>query len=417
MLSRARSSPKIALVIDRFDGRRGGAALWTRGFSEWLSFRGCEVHVLTRSVGPLEACLPITLHTLATPRSPLAFAREVSQRLAAIGPNLSHDMGAAIGCDVFQPHVGSVLACWEGSVASCSAWFRPWKRICNLAPRYQRIRRLTSLQYTGGSHVFIAVSQKVAHDMQTLHEVPAERIRTIYNGIDLGRFSHSAHCHKRESLRRRFGVGINDVLIVALAHNFRLKGIPVLIRAVKQLRSQGAPVKLLLCGGGRKSAGPQIGCGDAILHFHSVEDPVPLYAAADICVHPTFYDACSLVTLEALASELPVVTTCANGASELITTGVNGLVIEPSNDSHALTAALQPLIGDPDLRRALGSAGRRLMKMHRVEQNYREIVAAYIPVLTKRSLDESMLEPLLLSPDDRYRSRSEELEYNSTGMC
>jgi UDP-glucose:(heptosyl)LPS alpha-1,3-glucosyltransferase len=393
MLSRPRFSEKIALVIDRFDGRRGGAELWTRGFAQWLAAGDCDVHVLTRSIGPSEADLPITIHTIDAPRSQLAFARAVSETLAAIQPVLSHDMGAAIGCDLFQPHVGSVAACWEGSVASCGRWFRPVKRLCGLSPRYRRIRRLTALQYASDSHIYIAVSQKVACDMQTRHGVSAERIRTIYNGIDLDRFSPSAYCHRRPALRRQFGVCDNEILIIALAQHARLKGIPVLIRAVKQLRSQGAPVKLLLCGGDKKSDRPTLEQGGTILRCGNVQDVAPLYAAADVCVHPTFYDACSLVTLEALASGLPVVTTRANGASELITSGINGLVLAHSGDSNALAGALLPLIVSPDLRRAFGLAARKLMNLHSAEQNYRDVVAVYMEVLKSRSIGPSAMEP------------------------
>ena len=93
-----------------------------RGFADWLAGRGAEVHVLARSIGPAEADMPITFHAIDR-RSPLEFASAVSNRLAAIRPLVSHDMGAAIGCDVFQPHVGSCLQCWEGSVASCAPGF------------------------------------------------------------------------------------------------------------------------------------------------------------------------------------------------------------------------------------------------------------------------------------------------------
>jgi hypothetical protein len=59
-----------------------------------------------------------------------------------------------------------------------------------------------------------------------------------------------------------------------------------------------------------------------------VDDMAPFYAAADLAVQPTFYDACSLATLESLASGLPVVTTRANGGSELLTPGVDGIVLD-----------------------------------------------------------------------------------------
>ena len=57
-------------------------------------------------------------------------------------------------------------------------------------------------------------------------------------------------------------------------------------------------------------------------------DPKDCYFAADYLVHPTFYDPCSLVALEALACGLPVITTRYNGASELLTPPTDGIVID-----------------------------------------------------------------------------------------
>ena len=350
-------SPRIALVIDRFDGRRGGAALWTRGFASWLAARDCEVHILARSIGPAEALLPIIFHPIEVGPSPLAFALDVSKRLAAIRPLISHDMGAAIGCDVFQPHVGSGLACWNGSVASYPAWLRSMKRLCGYSFRYQRLRRMRAAQYNGRNSVFIAVSHKVARDMQSLHRVPAERIRVVHNGVDLSRFAAATH----HDVRRRRPPSIWHPRRRSAphrgGHNFRLKGIPGLIRAVEQLRRDGNPVKLLLCGGRSKSIDPRDVGHHAVFECGNVEDVVPFYSAADICVHPTFYDACSLVTLEAMAAGLAVITTRANGASELITHGVNGVVLDFPHNARALTAALRPLVRDASIRRALGEAG------------------------------------------------------------
>jgi UDP-glucose:(heptosyl)LPS alpha-1,3-glucosyltransferase len=167
-----------------------------------------------------------------------------------------------------------------------------------------------------------------------------------------------------------------------------------LIRAVEQLRRDGNPVKLLLCGGHSKSIDPRDVGHHAIFECGNVEDVAPFYAAADICVHPTFYDACSLVTLEAMAAGLAVITTRANGASELITHGVNGVVLDFPHNAHALTAALRPLVRDANIRRALGEAGRRLVKAHSVERNYLGIAAAYDEALALRSVSTAAISPL-----------------------
>jgi UDP-glucose:(heptosyl)LPS alpha-1,3-glucosyltransferase len=412
------SSPKIALVIDRFDGRRGGAALWTRGFAAWLAAHGCDVHILARHVGPAEALLPITFHPISVKRLPLAFAGAVSKRLATIKPLVSHDMGAAVGCDVFQPHVGSTLACWNGSVASYAPWRRPVKRLCGFSPRYHRIRQLIAAQYNGGSTAYIAVSHKVACDMQALHHVPAARIHVVHNGVDLSRFSSPGVCDSRAAIRRCYGIRNHDVLVIAVAHNFRLKGIPRLIRAVQELYREGNPVRLLVCGGRTRAIDSSAAGHDAIIDCGRIDDVAPYYAAADICVHPTFYDACSLVTLEAMAAGLPVITTRANGASELIAHDVNGVVLEVPHDERTLVAALRPLVQDANLRSSLGSAGRRAVQEHSAERNYLEIAAVYADVLALRSKAAKSLEPLFTSgnppPIDIQRSSADRETVTST---
>lgn len=385
MLVRVPRAPRIALVIDRFDGRRGGAALWTRGFAAWLANRRCEVHVLARSRGPAETRLPVTFHAIDAPRSPLAFSAAVDERLAAIRPLLSHDMGVAIGCDIFQPHVGSYSACWDGSVASYPAWLRPVKRLCRLSPRRQRLRQMCADQFSGGSQIFIAVSNKVAFDLQSRHQVAPERIRVVHNGVDLDRFRPDFAGDARLAERRRLGVRDDDVLLIAVAHHWRLKGLHGLMRATQQLRREGAALKLLVCGGRSTGSSEPVQRSDAVIDCGSVDDVRPFYAAADVCVHPTYYDACSLVTLEALASGLPIVTTRANGASELLTDGVNGIVLDACDDDTRLADALRPLISSAELRHQIGAAGRSLAERHSIEGNFKGIVAVYADALAMRS--------------------------------
>ena len=80
-------------------------------------------------------------------------------------------------------------------------------------------------------------------------------------------------------------------------------------------------------------------------------------------VYPTFYDPCALVTLEALACGVPVVTTRRNGAAELIRDGHEGFVIDHPRDVPALAARLQ-MLGDEAvrarMREAAAETGKRL---------------------------------------------------------
>ena len=85
----------------------------------------------------------------------------------------------------------------------------------------------------------------------------------------------------------------------------------------------------------------------------AVEDLPALFSAADVFTLPTIYDPFSNACLEAIAAGLPVVTTTANGFSEILTRGVHGDVVEPGD----VTALAQRSCGmeEPGLRRDLRS--------------------------------------------------------------
>ena len=83
---------------------------------------------------------------------------------------------------------------------------------------------------------------------------------------------------------------------------------------------------------------------NTIIFGGKAKDPELIYPACDCLVHPSFYDACSLVVLEALASGIPVITTKVNGASMYISE-TNGLVVPPG-DHNALEAAMRNIFSN-----------------------------------------------------------------------
>lgn len=83
-----------------------------------------------------------------------------------------------------------------------------------------------------------------------------------------------------------------------------------------------------------------------------------LYGTADVFALASFAEGIPVVLMEAMAMEIPCVTTFITGIPELIRDGVDGLLVAPS-DEEALAGALARLMDDPALRRTLGPAGRR----------------------------------------------------------
>ena len=143
--------------------------------------------------------------------------------------------------------------------------------------------------------------------------------------------------------------------------------------------------RLLVLGRDRSSAyeklGDALGVADRLIVHGPATDAWPFFHAADLLVHPTYYDACSRVVLEAMTAGLPVITTKHNGASEAITDGQEGYVIDSANDIEALTDRWLRLT-DGDLRRTCRDhalAKRECVSMSRhVDQMlvlYREVAA------------------------------------------
>ena len=125
------------------------------------------------------------------------------------------------------------------------------------------------------------------------------------------------------------------------------------------------------------------GVGDKVTFVGPVNDVAAYYAAADLYVHPTFYDTCSLVVLEAAASGLPLITTRINGAAELLTDGIDSILLSDPADVTRLCAALKTLL-DPAGRRRMGEAARQTALRHPFRRNVDQLLAIYREVGTSR---------------------------------
>ncbi len=380
---------RIGLVLDWYDPRRGGVEQWTHQFASQLLAVGHEVHVVARGVAAELAPRGLTLHVVEASASRTAFAGAAEQALRRLKLDVVHDTGCGWHADVFQPHGGSRVAAFEQNLELMPAWQRPWKRgIAKWLPRYREFTTLAQRQYADDGRHILALSRMVAEDLRRYHQVSSERMHIIYNGVDVRRFSPTRREEYRAAVRARLGLR-DQVLLLIVAHNFRLKGVPALMMAATKLLRAGLPVHVAVAGGKRSGryarwARP-LGIGDQVTFLGAVDDVVPYYAAADIYVQPTFYDPCSLVVLEALASGLPVVTTRMNGAGELITPGREGYVLDAPENVNALTATLKPLVASASKREAMGRAARSLALAHTLEQNCREIVAVYEEIVMARN--------------------------------
>jgi UDP-glucose:(heptosyl)LPS alpha-1,3-glucosyltransferase len=137
-------------------------------------------------------------------------------------------------------------------------------------------------------------------------------------------------------------LGTEEIAVLFAGSGWERKGLRFAIDAMER---RPGPGRLLVAGRGDSRKFPS-----NRVQFLGVFPEMPsLYAAADVFLLPTVYDPFSNACLEALAAGLPVITTQANGFSEIIESGKHGTVIECPDDVDAIGKALQ-FWSDPSRR-------------------------------------------------------------------
>jgi UDP-glucose:(heptosyl)LPS alpha-1,3-glucosyltransferase len=379
------SMMRIGLVIDELDPRRGGLAQWCWQFVEAVAKLSYELHVVSQGFGSDAMPPRVTCHTVPRRKSRVAFAEAAAGIVRSLELDVVHDTGIGWQFDILQPHGGSHAGWLRRRLDMYPPWVRAVKRPLDaMLPRHRDFDRHWRQQYSVSRRpdkIFVALSEIVADDFVRLHRIRPEQIEIVYNGVDCQRFSPDHRARHREIVRRQHGISQESLVLFLAAHNFRLKGVPELLHVAGRLAANGRPIHVAIAGGKRlkkwQHAASRLGLKNRITFFGTVADMVPYYSAADAYVHPTYYDPCSLVLLEAASSGLPIVTTRShNGAAELFREGVDILTVNDPRDAEGLYQCLEALFDDR-VRSSLGAAARRVALRHPFERNVAEMLALY----------------------------------------
>lgn len=162
------------------------------------------------------------------------------------------------------------------------------------------------------------------------------------------------------------------------------KGQHLLIDALNELSRQGRSVRLRLVGAGPdelalREHAAHIAYPERIVFSGAVDqDRIrDYYAAADIFCLPSFAEGVPVVLMEAMAMEIPCVSSRITGIPELIRDGIDGMLVAPS-DVDSLVAALARLLDDEDFRARIGKAGRaRVLEYYDLRENVRQLADVF----------------------------------------
>ncbi len=389
------ASMKVAIVIESIDTRRGGAETSTVQFVHRLAERGCEVHVFTTSEVPTSPAM--TVHPVRVPRPARnartsIFLRRAPVEIRRHHYDIVHSMLPLPGCDVYQPRGGTAAESIERNLALLR--WRPLRQAKRIGNRFNVKRRsqLEEEQIVFAQYprtIIAALSEYVCDQLRRHYHVDESRIRLVYNAVEVPDVSREQREADRRAIRGQFAIAEDELVLLIVAHNFRLKGVGRAVEAVARLaRRHALHPKVLVVGRGHPPRhirlAQRLGVADQFVFVGPSDRVGAFYHAADVLIHPTYYDPCSRVVLEALVSGLPPVTTRYNGAAEVIQDGTHGYVIDSPESVEDLTESIRRL-ADPDHRTACGREGKKLKEPLSMDRHVEEMLGVYREILDRRA--------------------------------
>jgi len=384
---------KIALVIERIETWRGGAETSTMELGRLLTDRGHEVHLITATNA--QSLPGITIHTLRCPavlRSlrTASFAKRAAVFLRRNDFDVVHAISPLPSADVYQPRGGLLREITERNVATRQTASRRLLKRATMAMNVKQ-KALLDLErriFRPDGPTILAVSDYVARQCERIYEVAEPRVRVVFNGVNVPEPGPEQRLRIRAALRREHQFADDVLVLLFMAHNFRLKGLNPLIETAGRLVVSGFKRFHLLVVG-RDNVVPfqkrinAMRLNDYVTFTGPTRRSTEFFLGADVCVHPTFYDPCSRVVLEALSFGLPVITTSYNGAAEVIQDGCNGFVIKTPGDIGLWARRIEDL-ASPDLRGKISASALKLRERITMTRHVDQLETIFAEIVERK---------------------------------
>lgn len=213
-------------------------------------------------------------------------------------------------------------------------------------------------------HSVIAISRNTARDIFRFFDVPRDRVRVIYNGLDHQRFRPAEGPVVREEMRSRWKITAPFFLYVSRLEHPGKNHVRLITAFDRFKKTSGSDWQLVLAGKdwtgveAIRQAIRQSSFRDDIraLGFVGDGDLPSLYQAAGACVYPSLYEGFGMPPVEAMACGCPVLSSDKGALGEVI--GDAALILDPE-DTHDMACKLRAMACDPALRERFRERGLR----------------------------------------------------------
>ena len=262
-------------------------------------------------------------------KSPIGFADEVEKQRLAGSCDVLMSLERIWRCDLYRAGDG-VHQAWLNRRQKVEG---PWKRfVRSFQHKHRDLLRLEESLFGERRAERVIVNSKMVKDeIFDLYSYRPDHVDIVRNGIPFNDFQFSAEVRRKSRLR--LDLSPDDLAVLFLGTGWERKGLCYAIDAIESIPNP--KLRLLVVGRGNLKRYRSL----RAQFLGEVADPLPFYAAADIFILPTIYDPFSNACLEAMACGLPVITTRANGFSEIMEDRIHGSIVDvPENVSDLANA-------------------------------------------------------------------------------
>jgi glycosyltransferase involved in cell wall biosynthesis len=263
---------------------------------------------------------------------------------------------------------------------------RFWPRLVHRWLYYRLIIFLERRMYRNPKTGLILIAKKTAEDLKR-HYGLAGAYPIVYIGLDKETFNPELRKRMRPDVRAQLRLGDDKFVLVLVGNDWKKKGLVTLIEALAQLKD----LPLVLVVAGKDDPAPyrqriqELGLVAKVKFCPSRADVQWYYAAADMYAGPSLEDTFAQPPAEAMACGLPVITTATNGTAEIMTDGVDGLILQDPNDVAGLTERIRWLYDNPERRESIATRAAMTAGEYTWDRNGVEMRAIFASALDRRS--------------------------------
>lgn len=362
----------------------GGAERYLLRFAQGLTRAGHEWLLFSDAEWPGEALAEHggSQYRLRSADSPRSFADALRKARPREHCDCLFSLERVWECDAYRAGDG-VHAAWLDRRATadggrCFGLANWWRK------RRGKNRDLIALEraiYAPGSGsgkapAIITNSHFIQREIVEHYGTPESRLHCVFNGYDAPPTSATERAALRDTKRAELGLQEKEIAVLFTGTGWKRKGLAHAVEAVEAVGGGQPKITLLVAGSGNARERPPVRRADAVKFLGPVAggDMGALLEAADLFVLPTLYDPFSNASLEAAAHGLPVITTPANGFSEILPTDHSLGSVVPVGDVNALAAAIATWATGSELQQDR-NAIRQWAAQWSVEKNVIETLA------------------------------------------